>query len=246
MTTTTVVVPWRDGCDHRRRALAWTLPRLERAADQVLIGELPAEAPWCKAAAVAAALPEVTGDVLAIVDADLGIDDELWLQRCVTALVVGHDWAMPHGPVWRLGPAGTDRVVAGDAPDDWVTPKVVTDSKLGRSDLLDQPPYNGFDGGGCVVLPTELYERVPLDPRFVGWGQEDEAWAHALSTLAGEPWRGEANLWHLWHPPQPRMDRRWGSPASEALGRRYEAASGDPDTMADLVAEITAPTRVAR
>ena len=95
----------------------------------------------------------------------------------------------------------------------------------------------GLIGGGLMVLPRELWEICPADPRFIGWGQEDEAWGYALIGTAGRPTRGEGVLWHLWHPPQPRRNRGIGSPESLELARRYMLAARHPDQLATLLTE---------
>jgi hypothetical protein len=101
-----------------------------------------------------------------------------------------------------------------------------------------QRPYPGRPGGGMTVLSRDLYRQVPLDPRFVGWGQEDEAWALALRRIAGREWRGVEDLWHLWHTPQPRRSRTVGSQESFSLFRRYASAARDATRMRALVAEV--------
>jgi hypothetical protein len=76
-----------------------------------------------------------------------------------------------------------------------------------------------------------------MDSRFVGWGQEDESWAYALQTLAGQPWRGAADLFHLWHPTPPRVERRRGSIEGWRLMKRYRKARGEgPEAMRELLA----------
>ncbi|MDH2392319.1 hypothetical protein QCN29_26790 [Streptomyces sp. HNM0663] len=175
--------------------------------------------PWCKAAAVSAALPQAVGDVLVVADADVWCDG---VPQAVKAVEDGAPWAIPHGQVHRLTEAATTAVLGGGPLDG---PTV-------------QRPYTGFAGGGIAVLPRATYEDVPLDARFAGWGQEDEAWALALLCLAGRPWRGRARLWHLWHPPQVRTSRRWGSQASRALWQRYHAARADPQAMRTLLDEM--------
>lgn len=216
--TTSVVIPWRGGCPHREAALAWVLDRWRAAGHEPVLGEASA-GPWCKATAVADGLRHAAGDVLVIADADCWTDG---LPEAVAAVEAGASWAIPHGQVRRITEQAMSAVLAG--------------GDLGGR--LEQPAYRGFEGGGIVVLPTETYERVPLDARFRGWGQEDEAWALALRTLAGAPWRGTAPLYHLWHPPQPRLSRRWGSPAARALHARYRRAAGHPDRMRALLAEL--------
>lgn len=77
-----------------------------------------------------------------------------------------------------------------------------------------------------------------MDPRFAGWGQEDHSWGLALFSVAGHPFRGKSHLWHLWHPPQERFSRRYGSQEGRALWLRYSAASRlGPDAMRDLLQE---------
>lgn len=214
----TVIIPWQPGCPHRTSALGWVLDQWEATGHQVLLGWLE-DQPWCKAAAVANALPRVVGDVLVVADADVWSPGT---SAAIEAVRAGAAWAMPHGRVHRLTPESTARVLAGTAP----TP----------GDRLVQAAYRGWPGGGTVVLPTSTYRAVPLDPRFVGWGGEDESWARALDLLAGPGWRGTAPLYHLWHPPQKRMSRRWGSPEAKALAGRYRAAS-TPQAMRDLINE---------
>ena len=86
-------------------------------------------------------------------------------------------------------------------------------------------------------LPRRLYEEVPFDSRFVGWSGEDESAALAWTCLAGQPWRGTHPLWHLYHPPQLRMSRRWGSPAARALAARYRKAARSPQAMRAILDE---------
>lgn len=190
-----------------------------------MLGEARASA-WSKARAVADGLLRTAADILVIADADVWCDD---LGEAIEAVRRGAPWAIPHSDVHRLSPSATAAALRG-APLNTVGP-------------LTQPPYRGYEGGGLVVLRRDLYERAPLDPRYLGWGQEDESWALALRTLAGRPWRGTAPLYHLWHPPQPRESRRWGSPAARHLYHQYRRAAGDPDTMRALLGEMRGGAR---
>jgi len=88
-----------------------------------------------------------------------------------------------------------------------------------------------------MALRRDLYEQVPIDPRFVGWGQEDQAWHLALRRIAGMGVRGRADLWHLWHPPQPRLSRQTGSETSAELLHRYQRAN-TAQAMSALIGEI--------
>lgn len=220
----TVIIPWQSGCPHRAAALEWVRPRWEASGAQVLLGKLGANQLWCKAAAVAAALPRAHGEVLVIADADV------WTEgtgRAVEAVADGAPWAVPHWHVHRLTEQATARVFAGGPLEGTLSESVHR--------RLDRPAYVGYAAGGVTVLPRATYTQVPLDRRFVGWGQEDESWAHALTTLAGSCWRGQADLWHLWHPPQARLNPRWGTSSGRALARSYEQARRLPEQMRALL-----------
>lgn len=159
------------------------------------------------------------GAVVVVADADVWCDG---ISAAVAAVEAGAPWAIPHDLVHRLSETGTAAVLAGAH---W------------RGQPVCQQPYPGVMGGGIVVARRETLLEAPLDPRFVGWGQEDESWAVALTALAGPPWRGAAPLLHLWHPPQPRLDRRRGSTGGWNLRRRYLRARRDPAAMRQLLDE---------
>ena len=156
-------------------------------------------------------------------DADVWCDG---LREAVDAVEAGAGWAVPHKLVHRLSEDGTEAVLAGA---DW------------RGQPMDQKPYEGILGGGIVVARRDVLLDVPLDSRFVGWGQDDEAHALGLNALYGDPWRGTADLVHLWHPPQSRVSRRKGSRESWKLRRRYWEARRKPEAMRALLKEGRCP-----
>lgn len=217
-----VLVPWRETAE---RAPLWAFLRELWAARhpdwQLVEGACP-DGPWRKGVAVADALSRADGDVLVVADADVWCDG---VADAVAALSNSVRWAIPHHRVLRLTKSATAEAVESGG---WPTVRT--------SFTYAQRPYVGYPGGGLVVLPREMYDEVPIDPRFAGWGQEDESWALALRVLGGREWRGTADLWHLWHAPQPRQSRFIGSTASRLLWRRYYAAR-DGVRMRALIAE---------
>ena len=216
-----VVVPFRGGCSHREAAWEWVQARYAEHLRDWEVVEAPApDGPWSKGAAVNPVVASVAADVIVVADADVWCEG---LERAVYAVACGITaWSVPHGLVHRMSESGTDAVLTGA---DW------------RSQLLDQDPYHGIEGGGIVVAPAEVLRSVPLDTRFQGWGQEDESQALALRTLWGAPWRGVSDLLHLWHPPQHRYTRRRGSPESWTLRGRYRTACDNPAAMKALIEE---------
>ena len=209
------VVPFAGCCEHRERALEFILDRAEYPVTiSATVG------PWSKARAVRPAVEASSANIVVVADADCVTDG---LFAAIQAVKDWAAWAIPHGKVCRLTKAGTELFMS---TGEYAHP-------------FDRRPYRGFPGGGFVVAPRETLLNVPLDPRFVGWGQEDEAWAVALTCLVGPPWRGNADLVHLYHPPEPRVSRRKGSEASWGLYRRYRNAATDPHRMRELLKEVT-------
>jgi hypothetical protein len=184
------------------------------------------DGPWVKARAVTPALEQVDAKYVVIADADVWCDG---LREALAAVGEGAPWAKPHAAVHRLTEDATRDVILGEEP--------TTDMPL------DQPAYRGLAGGGLVVARRDTLLDIQLDPRFIGWGGEDESLGIALNTLAGAPWLGDEPLYHLWHPAQQRASRRWGSVETRTLAKRYHAAHRDPTQMRTLIEEAKhAPT----
>ena len=224
--TVAVVVPWSDsGCDFRRRNWEWVRDRLgaEFPDWEVVVGE-SSPGPFNRSEAILDGVARTDAEVLVVYDADV------WFPRglgdSVEQVVRHGGWAVPHWHLRRLSEDATEMVLRGEpfGPD------------LG----LDQRPYKGNATGTLVVVERGLLWKVPPDVRFVGWGQEDEAWGAALERLAGKPWRGGSDLYHLWHPPQERMNRAEGNPAGVALRKRYDRTARNRAGMIALLAESRA------
>lgn len=211
-----VVVPFRGGCPHRETAWAWVRSKLEALGLEVIEGHCP-DGPWRKAVALADGISRASGGRLVMHDADVLCDGLAEAIAHPAKIVV------PHREVHRLTEAASVRYMTeGRGPLDTVERKTI-----------------GRAGGGILVFDRDVWEQVPMDPRFAGWGQEDDSWALALRTIFG-PWERlqDHHLIHLWHPPQERKNRSTGSKAGRDLQTRYEAADGNPTEMRALLAEF--------
>ena len=211
-----VLLPHRGGCPHRERALAWVIARHARNGYPVVVGRHD-DGPWVKALAVADALAQTQAEVLIVADGDVWCNG---LPAALQQIEDGAKWAIPHRGVHRLTQDSTARMMAGERWD--ALP-------------LDERAYLGVEGGGIAVVRRDVYEDCPLDPRFAGWGSEDESWGFALRVLHGPPARGKSPLVHLWHPPQERARRNFGSLESLDLRKRYARALHNPRVMRALI-----------
>lgn len=218
-----VVIPWRAGCPHRERALDWLTGWYARTHPtwEVVLGRHD-DGPWNASAAIIDGAAKASGEILVAHDADCAIDPAEATEHLESG------WSIPHLMVHRLSRESSDLFMAGFD---------LKGLQLDRSNRQDGKPYTGHAGGGVVVLTREAFDAVPPDVRFAGWGHQDDAWALALRTLIGAPWRGKRDLIHLWHPPQERLSRTVGSEESHALFRRYQFAARKPDRMRALIEE---------
>lgn len=229
MTIVSVVVPWRGGDTWRERSLEYVRDwyAIHHPGWQFLISDIGRSGPWCKARAVAAGIEQAAGRVLVVADADV-ITPEV--GECVTEVESGRSpWAVPHKNVYRLRPAATELVWAGENLPDWRAPHVHLKTRV-------EETHKAVTGGGVVVLDRSSWGRVPIDARFQGWGQEDLAWGWALTRTFGVPYKRSGPCFHLWHPPQDRSTRSVGSQAGYNLWRRYQKAYTASE-VAELLAE---------
>jgi len=197
--------------------LSWVL---SKHTYPTIIAEQNSAAVWNKAKAVMPVIEKSKADIIVMSDADVWTDG---LDEAVEAVREGVPWAIPHTRLYRLAESGTQDFLGGDSH---------------KEVELDRRPYRGMRGGGVIVLSRELFLSVPLDPRFEGWGQEDESHGIALSCLTRQAWRGTTDLIHLWHPPQERISRRRGSVQGWKLFLRYRSAKHDTQQMRKLLGEI--------
>lgn len=220
---TAIVIPARPADPWRAAALtyveAWYARHLPDA--ELLVGG-DVEGEWSKGAAVRSLVDRTEARVLVIADADSFVTDVADLNAALDMVRHGARHAVtPHRRVYRLSERETARLEA----DPTLAPR------LGHT---VRPVYNGPIGGGITVVDRWAFDAVGgIDPRFLGWGGEDVAFGWALETLCAPVEQMDAVLVHLWHPhPAPKLR---GSPESEALVAKYQAARLIPRRMAHVV-----------
>jgi hypothetical protein len=222
----TVLVPYASTDPQRDAARQFVVEWLAPLGWPIVVADGDPDRPWSKGAALAATVGSVDTPGLVIHDADV-IVEHAALTSCAQAVVAGHAWAQPHRDVYRLSRRATHMVLARQmfGPHHFLA-----------GTALERRPHAGPPGGGIVFLSRAAYDTVGgIDPRFVGWGGEDISFARALDTLVGPAFRLAAPMWHLWHPPQPMVEPRRGSPETERLASRYLDAVGDVERMREVV-----------
>ena len=229
--TVAVIMPSGITDEWRARARTYVEEwyRLHVPSAEIVVGECPAGEEWSKGAAVADGIARAPAGapVLVLADADSFLHEPSELRRAIDLVASGVPWITPHRRVYRLREAETARLHE-------LGPGVAR-PRLGH---ICRAVYEGPLGGGITVIGADTFERVGgIDRRFLGWGGEDVAFGWALQALAPDGIRLEARLVHLWHPhPAPNLR---GSPASEELVAKYQAARGVPRRMAAVISGET-------
>lgn len=211
----TAVVPWTPGCPYRERSWRFVRAQLEAFGFEVIEGRSP-DGPYNRAWAILDGAMRASNEIIVVHDADVVVP----LGLAIHHLERGRSWAVPHGNVWRLTRESSAEYL---------------DVGTYLPHMETEEIHRGNETGTCVLLRRESLDAAPPDVRFVGWGHEDDAWQCALRTMVGAPWRGSAPLHHLWHPPQPRQNRNFGSRANIDLARRYRHAKGSKRLMGRLL-----------
>ena len=218
-----VVVPWRDqGDPDRQAAWEWLRRRWQTSHPDWLLVEADCDGPWNKPRALNDTIAEVDCRVLVVADADCIVDSHRLGWAAHDAQVV--PWIVPHGPVLRMDQKSSVQLYGQPA-----------DVDLPDDPGLIRNPYKGFAGGGLFVIGRAQWDRVGgFDPKFTGWGAEDEAFAVAADTLVGPHIRYDGPLWHLYHHPGLRGKHPKWKQNRQRL-ETYRTVADDRTAMASLV-----------
>ncbi len=216
-----VIVPL-DHKPARDRAVAWAFVRAHYAKhhpEWAIVEGVDRGPHWRKGVAVADALSRCKAATLVIADADCLVSPAA-MRDAVDRVSDGRSrWAVPHTRVLRLNAPRTADVLKGEDP------------AINESRDLARRPYEGFAGGGILVVPRVGYDATGGIPEiFRGWGGEDQALAVILDTCIGKHWRGAADLVHLWHEPQ--QSKRMGTNGNQFRFKAIsQAAARGPDAV---------------
>lgn len=225
--TVAVIIPWRSGDLARQRALDWVTERYNDAfpAAELILGGCNPDVAFNRCEAILDGARRTSAETLIVADGDCWTEG---IHEAVAMVEQGAAWAIPHRMLCRLTEHATEQVLAGARLED-------------QEDFAERP-YVGFEAGTLFVIRRDVLFDVPPDVRFIGWGQEEQALSLALRCLVAAPWRGKANCFHLWHPPQLRRNRGIGNDANLKLYRRYKVARHISARMRALVDESKAVT----
>ena len=230
--TFSIIVPFRGDNGHRDRVWKWC-ERFwaSRFTDEdhgyELIVADSCDVPFSRGNSRNEGAAQAKGDVLFFADAD-GVN-----ENCHEALKMVHHnggWVVaypaPRGYI-ALNRWGTERLLATDPSE-----------RLAEPQSADWYERCHSYAGAIACRTEDFWLAGGYDPRFEGWGYEDDAFTEAMSTIVGPPQRTGGFHLHLWHPHvESERFRQPHISENKALAESYTAARGNREAMLKIVRE---------
>lgn len=191
-----VIIPISPSRGSRRKVFEWIRSFYENVFEEVEIcfGEMN-EKPFSKAVAINRGVRKSTRDILVIADGDIFYDPHLLIKA--TSLLKTNTWIIPYQKVMNLTQESTLDLLK-------IEPKWPLN--LNQIEVVERPR---LCWGGLNVIPRQHFETVSgFDERLKGWGGEDDAFTLSVNALCGKVSRLNERIYHLWHPPAPRLHYR--------------------------------------
>lgn len=225
------LVPFKSEDPHRQASVKYVLDRLSEdwPKQEILFG-YNMDGKFNRSAARNQLADAATGETFVFVDADSYCPALQVLAACAQIEAGNADWSFPYGRYCSLTELSTKRVIEGEP---------MVEERLDFDYVFPSVEHPEPSVGGCVVVSRGAFAMVGgYDERFVGWGEEDRAFALSLGTLLHPEVRLGGPIYHLWHPwveadcfGQPHFE------SNRALCNRYREAAHNSTAMMNLVGE---------
>lgn len=243
-----LLIPFSSGSFIREHTFQWLLRywKHELPQAQICIGRSNSKI-FCKGKALNHAAKKAKGKILVVLDADTYFDGEV-INRCADRILeeiaAGNRlWYVPYKKLYRLTKQITEKILQS-SPSDPLRIPIPPPRDYYEYSNLDKSGYGHRYGAMITIFPREALDILGcFDERFKGWGGEDIALVHALSTLYALYKTTDNQVLHLWHP-MIGIDyktRQWegqsGGGSNSNLSNRYHKANRNPTEMRKLVDE---------
>lgn len=226
----TVVIPFKSKEPERLRNLSFVCAWWWNLGFKTIISETD---PYTKGSAVADGVSKCKDDFFIIADADAIVEPYSSILDAVHLVRESPNWVVPYETIWRLTEEATRDYVRNRYNHTYTWYDEIYQPVNVETTV---PPYRAVKGGGITAIHRNFWNEVGgIDPRFEGWGGEDQAFGRALETLCAPAIELPGRLIHLWH--QDQGPRRAVSKATQKLSSKYQVAWQNPQKMRLVIQE---------
>lgn len=196
------VIPFKTDKAERERNFKWLLATLgayygDDDSNKMYIPHCDQATEFNRSTArnlgVEIALAQGAFDYIVVLDADTIFNKET-LDAGLALLDKGAPWVISYTDYYAFNSTSTDELL--DRADGGPGLHLHYDNY--GYDV--EQPNTGAVGGLLAFRPDDIMRVGGWDERFVGWGWEDRAFAHAADQILGPHQRPSGAIYHLWHP----------------------------------------------
>jgi len=233
------LMPYRKSDESREKAFEWSVRKWQHDLPEaeIIVASDDGQDPFSKTVAVNNAYRDATTDIFAIVDADIWVDRNTILESVKLIQENPMLFVQPCKNVARITKEKTEDIYNINVTQPFPT--------LKQHDILRTSKVVGL----ICMFSRQVFEHVGgMDPRFRGWGGEDNAWNQVMHHVCGQTHVGEGTAYHLWHnrarndegrPIWPGQSKRNGK-----LGKRYDEGAVNRVAMTKLLQEVKDLTNI--
>ena len=155
---------------------------------EIIIGDYELK-PFSRGKAINNGVSKATREIVFIMDTDFIFDKDI-VEKAVDLIENRQaPWIIPFNYVHHVNDELTSEIL--ELPVDF--------HLAGRDMQVNRHLHQGL-GSMCCMLKDDFERIGGFDENVIGWGYEDNVFAHIANTLIGNYVRLDVPILHLWHP----------------------------------------------
>lgn len=186
-----MLIPFRDSTGERSRLIKYLVPKWQAHMPdaEIIVASDDGDNPFSKTIAVNNAYKQATTDILIMMDADCWVQPNVLRKGADIIKKRRAPWVRPCNKVLRINKNKTDFILQQNYLKRF--------PHISKDDCDRITPVVGL----VAMFTREGFEDIGgMDPRFRGWGWEDNAFNSLMDSVYGKHLLMNYPVYHLWHP----------------------------------------------